>query len=1090
MVKLNPRRARPAHRLAAALGVLLLCACAAAPLAAQDGQSRSIAETRAIIAVRQAQEADEPDATVEAARAYLGEYPEGRFADEALLAIGQAERARGDAEAAEEAYKRLIAEHPQSPFSEQAMAESLQVLTALERDEEAAARARQLAGTPPGSLHRDRALMWLAQRRLEAEEWQAALERLEEIRDPQSLNEQGLTAYHRGRTLARVKLGQSAWDPLRAYLAREDSDANKAEVLSLVGEAARKGKRWEEALGYYTRLAEQHPQPEYMDEALFWRARLHERVQVPEDAAGGGEAVQQAIAYYDAYLAREDGTRRAEALVQRGRLHERAGNPEQALSDYEAALERDPALADDPALLQTRVELYRQLGRSQAALAALEQAGSAEGLDEPTQRRLRLEQASLHYEQERCAEVEGLLEPMPTFEDAEMRRRALFMRGFCRYRAERWERASYDLEALLHEPSYRQTVAPPLLEAYHRSGQQRRMVNLSEELLRTGELEPDEASLTRLAEAYDELGQPERMLATYRRLAELNPDAAQTQPIQLRMGEAELAAGNDQQAAAHFRAVLGLEEKPGEEGPGEAYRTALERLRTIYAEAGQFAALEEVLAQAEPLLQSEEDRAALATWRRELYTAWGERALAEGDAGLAAEKLELALERTPREDVEARLAVLRRLLDAYGRLNRQEDGVALVRAELEAAESEELRERLTELLVAPLVAQAEQQMEEGDTAKAMAYLHQAIETLPAERFEERYRIAQRLDGLYAEEGDHAARAALLRELTKSPMPQERRDELERQLTDIYRAWGNRLAEEGNTEAALFQFERALALMDDDAWQRRYPVVSDISAVLLEQGRYTELVLRNEEMLPQVEDEALRTEIRSFLGQVYLDWARRAEEEENLKSARIRYAYALDYLPEDDWRRRLAAANGVAAIHRENDEHAQAAAAYEQVLPAMPEGDLRQQYALYLGRLYLQTLQEPGEAERWLKEADRGDGSAVSVEAGYQLADLALRQNDPDTALARLRGLAERGLNGSKWLVPIHYRLAVLLHRREALEQALEHYRVVAGVESAELRNLYPRSIEEARNQVEQIERYLQSSGRRSNIDISVPRVRE
>ena len=66
-------------------------------------------------------------------------------------------------------------------------------------------------------------------------------------------------------------------------------------------------------------------------------------------------------------------------------------------------------------------------------------------------------------------------------------------------------------------------------------------------------------------------------------------------------------------------------------------------------------------------------------------------------------------------------------------------------------------------------------------------------------------------------------------------------------------------------------------------------------------------------------------------------------------------------------------------------------------------------------------------------------------------------------------------------------LAVLLHEDKKLEQALQHYRIVAEVNSEQLRKLYPRSIEQARQQADAIASYLRLQG--GQADVTVPKVR-
>ena len=64
----------------------------------------------------------------------------------------------------------------------------------------------------------------------------------------------------------------------------------------------------------------------------------------------------------------------------------------------------------------------------------------------------------------------------------------------------------------------------------------------------------------------------------------------------------------------------------------------------------------------------------------------------------------------------------------------------------------------------------------------------------------------------------------------------------------------------------------------------------------------------------------------------------------------------------------------------------------------------------------------------------------SAKAAREL-DQQLAAEHGDAALTRLKELAARGIAGTQWEVPIHYRIAVLLHQRKQLQEALAHYRI-------------------------------------------------
>jgi hypothetical protein len=229
-------------------------------------------------------------------------------------------------------------------------------------------------------------------------------------------------------------------------------------------------------------------------------------------------------------------------------------------------------------------------------------------------------------------------------------------------------------------------------------------------------------------------------------------------------------------------------------------------------------------------------------------------------------------------------------------------------------------------------------------------------------------------------------------------------------------------------------------------------------------------------------------VRHFLGQVYVQWGKAGADEGNAKSARMRYAYALDHLPESDWQRRLAATAGLATVLQAEGRVRAAATAYEAVLPQVKDPAVHQQYALYLGRLYAERLNQPARAAPWFKAADRGGKDALSLEAGYLWADQELAQKRDGVALTHFKALAGRGIAGTTWEVPIHYRIAVLHHQAQQLAEALPHYRKVAGTRQEEARRLYPRSIEQSQQQVQRIEAYLRASGG-DRRDVAVPSIK-
>ena len=80
------------------------------------------------------------------------------------------------------------------------------------------------------------------------------------------------------------------------------------------------------------------------------------------------------------------------------------------------------------------------------------------------------------------------------------------------------------------------------------------------------------------------------------------------------------------------------------------------------------------------------------------------------------------------------------------------------------------------------------------------------------------------------------------------------------------------------------------------------------------------------------------------------------------------------------------------------------------------------------------------------------------------------------AIKRLNALVKRKIETSNWKVPIHYRLALLLHKNNALKLALRHYRIVAREKNPEMRKLYPEVIRQSRRKAREIAAFLKSGG--------------
>ena len=183
---------------------------------------------------------------------------------------------------------------------------------------------------------------------------------------------------------------------------------------------------------------------------------------------------------------------------------------------------------------------------------------------------------------------------------------------------------------------------------------------------------------------------------------------------------------------------------------------------------------------------------------------------------------------------------------------------------------------------------------------------------------------------------------------------------------------------------------------------------------------------------------------------------------------------------------MAVAQQLETIYDQDNDHEAAARLYAELVPTLPEGDVRRRYALYLGRLSWDKGKQREPAEKWLRAADTGGNDAISVEAAFRQTEISLAAKRTKEARAALEKLARRDLKGSDWYVPVHYQLAVLYHQADQLREALDEYKRVTAADSAETRKLYPKAIAQSREQVTQLEAYLRIRGGAAGSRIESP----
>ncbi|HEX7927888.1 MAG TPA: tetratricopeptide repeat protein [bacterium] len=1075
------------HRLLRFTFALALLAGMAAPLWADDAPP-SLAEVRQIAAVRDGRSNGTPDQAATAAQGYLAKFPQGRYADEALLALAEGLPGQQKNADALKAYNRLIADYPDSAFRDQAMVQSLPLLNAAGNTQETAARMKQLTELEPNSIHRNQALLWKAQTAYANKQYPEAIGVLKSFQPGDDLSEAQQTAYARMLAMATWQSGKRAEArPLfDRYLKREDAPENKAEVLMLDAAAARDEQRYTQALSDYSQVVERYPAPAYLPEAQYQRAQLYAAQMVGDVSDDIGRArLKQAIAFYGDYLDGKDTKYRVPALSARAKLLAQAERPDDALRDLERLAAQPGAPTNDADTVKLRVALLRKLNRSDEASGVLVAAMKNSAFPAQTRADFAVEQAALLYDRKDCAQVETLLDPMPIFPDAEQRSRAFFMRGFCRYQRGDMQRASVDLEGLVNDPAYQKLVVPPLLDAYEKSGQTVRLTQLLEELIAAGRVEPSAENMERLAKGYEALGEPAKILDAYKRLAELQPNAAQTPIAHVRQGVAEESLGHNDAAQKHFEAAIAA--PPKDEAETKAYLSALDHLQPIYRDAGRWEDLAALNTKAAALLKSPAAQAKTSGLQRDANLEWGRAELAKGNSAEAIKRLELARTQTSGNDPR-RVDVVLALTAAYVKNKQSDKGMQVFRAELAKQPEGEQRSAFVAAGLAQHPEWSEALAKGGDREAAIKFYEKQLKGYAPTQVNERYATSLKLDALYRAGDNFTARAALFATLAADPAFAPQKAELNTYRGEIYREWGKADADRNRNTSAIKNYQQALALIDPADWRRRYQVTAAMGQVFVKEKSYSDLVIAYEDVLPDIKDDELQAQVFTYLGQVHLEWAREAEAAGNLKSARIRLWRALDYLPTTDAERRAGAAIRLSAVLEKDDQAPAAAEMLAGVLRTLPAGRPKQQVALTLGTLNLVALKNPSAAGEWLAQADTGDANPLSLEAGYRMSDIEVQANNPDAAAKRLEGLLTRKVDGSLWEVPIRYRLAVLYHQKNDLRKALAQYRAVAGEKHPDSQQRYAEAIAQAKQQASALAEYLKASGGEQGSKIAVPKV--
>jgi tetratricopeptide (TPR) repeat protein len=523
------------------------------------------------------------------------------------------------------------------------------------------------------------------------------------------------------------------------------------------------------------------------------------------------------------------------------------------------------------------------------------------------------------------------------------------------------------------------------------------------------------------------------------------------------------------------------------EAQWEARYKIVERLDPLYREGNRF---DRLIGYLEPMEQTVTDgqfRANLRRYRMDLHRLWGARLAEEGKFEEAGGQFGKAMALLLFQDNWSGLADLAGARAETLRQEREfEDQSRRLSLALARAADPAAREEARLGLVATRFHWGALRESQGDFDGALAHYAAARERLTEADWRWRRDLMLRMAQAYRKRGDPAQQLATLEELLAQAPRGKERDSFKLTIVEANLDWARELEQSGQPDQSLERYRKALAMVERPQWSRRYAIVQEMAHRLLKDNDTQGLVALYEDVRPDVQDEELMRQIDLFLGQLYAQWAGEALRARKFEFAKRRYIKALGFLPAAQWELRTSVVKQLEALYDQENAREAVAGLYASLVPTLPEGDVRRQYALYLGRLYWDQAKQGQQAAPWLRAADAGESDPVSVEAAFLLTEIALAAKKTDQARTALEKLAQRELKGSAWYVPVHYQLAVLYHQDSRLREALSQYKRVAEADSSEAKKQYPKLIAQSREQVSQLEQYLRIRGGDAGSRIDAP----
>jgi tetratricopeptide (TPR) repeat protein len=427
-----------------------------------------------------------------------------------------------------------------------------------------------------------------------------------------------------------------------------------------------------------------------------------------------------------------------------------------------------------------------------------------------------------------------------------------------------------------------------------------------------------------------------------------------------------------------------------------------ERIHAILINESRYAEAVAADDRAAPLARTPQDQSRLTALRRETAFEWGTSELRTDHPAVAVDKLGQAWAFAAAEPPAQRAQVLTPLGQALVLTGAFDQAAKHYRQTLTLALDPPLKARLQDELRGILVAWAEREEKENRPQNAESLYEETLALLPAGERSERQRLAAKLDGLYDARKAFAKRIALFEALAAAIPDPELAEKLRLYRSRIYLAWGQSEAARKELDSALQQFHAGLKLLKPGEWRQRHELTAALGEALLQRKQYEPLVAAYLELVPSIDDPKFQAQVRGFLGQVYVEWGKAAQARKEAKAVRVRFEAALDNLPRSDWQRRLVATNGLAALEEREGRQAETAARYALLIPDIPAGRVRNEYSLFVGRLYRDKLRDFEAARQWLRAGDGGDSDAISLESGYELAELEVAAGNKDTAISPAR----------------------------------------------------------------------------------------